>query len=497
MPRSRAAADRARRADGAGAAARAGAHRAAAVGEGHRDRRASARRSASPSTRGGRARGGLRQPAAGRLAAAAPAPAWCSSSRSGAVPTVLFDGIVTETELTPGDRPGSATFDGRPARTSPTSWTWRSATSSTPALDDHLQVLADPGALRGARDPAAGVPAAATGPAAADRADAHPARRPTCVHLAALAARNGYVAYVIPGPVPGASSFYWGPPVRVGLPQPALSVDLGAETNVVSAPTFRTDARAPDAASTGERAGPAAPAEPCRCRPGPACGRRWPPCRCGRSDPTCARRRLRESGHRRRDRAGPGAGGQVDRASTRWSARARLDGARYGAVLRPRGLVGVRGAGWSHDGLWYVRRVVHDLAPGGRTGSSSCRSRGLRLHGHRSVVDMTAFFGKYRGHGRRQRRPACSAAGCRSRCPAVLGERPAELGRGRASRTPATRSGLFAVPPVGANVWVEFEAGDPDHPILGRLLLGAGPGPGRRACRRRRCSKTDGGDDHR
>ena len=33
-----------------------------------------------------------------------------------------------------------------------------------------------------------------------------------------------------------------------------------------------------------------------------------------------------------------------------------LDGARYGAVLRPRGLVGLRGAGWSHDGLWYVRR---------------------------------------------------------------------------------------------------------------------------------------------
>ena len=41
-----------------------------------------------------------------------------------------------------------------------------------------------------------------------------------------------------------------------------------------------------------------------------------------------------------------------------------LDGARYGAVLRPRGLVGLRGAGWSYDGLWYVRQVVHQLAPG-------------------------------------------------------------------------------------------------------------------------------------
>ncbi|EWT07985.1 baseplate assembly protein [Intrasporangium chromatireducens Q5-1] len=27
------------------------------------------------------------------------------------------------------------------------------------------------------------------------------------------------------------------------------------------------------------------------------------------------------------------------------------------------------------------------------------------------------------------------------------------------------QSGVFAVPPVGAGVWVEFEAGDPDYPI--------------------------------
>jgi uncharacterized protein involved in type VI secretion and phage assembly len=27
------------------------------------------------------------------------------------------------------------------------------------------------------------------------------------------------------------------------------------------------------------------------------------------------------------------------------------------------------------------------------------------------------------------------------------------------------QTGLFAVPPVGSSVWVEFERGDPDHPI--------------------------------
>ena len=45
-------------------------------------------------------------------------------------------------------------------------------------------------------------------------------------------------------------------------------------------------------------------------------------------------------------------------------AEGKADGGRYGAVLRARGLVGMRGAGLSHDGLWYVRKVVHTLAPG-------------------------------------------------------------------------------------------------------------------------------------
>ena len=100
-----------------------------------------------------------------------------------------------------------------------------------PALDDYLQVLAilAPYAAQGIL-PAA-VPAARDGPAAADRAGAHAADDGPASPGRARGP-HGYVAYVVPGPVPGVSTFYWGPPVRVGLPQPALSVDLGAQTNV-------------------------------------------------------------------------------------------------------------------------------------------------------------------------------------------------------------------------------------------------------------------------
>ena len=37
-----------------------------------------------------------------------------------------------------------------------------------------------------------------------------------------------------PGPAPGMSIAYWGPEIRVGVPQPALNVDMDAHTNVES-----------------------------------------------------------------------------------------------------------------------------------------------------------------------------------------------------------------------------------------------------------------------
>jgi hypothetical protein len=37
--------------------------------------------------------------------------------------------------------------------------------------------------------------------------------------------------------------------------------------------------------------------------------------------------------------------------------------------------------------------------------------------------------------------------------------------------------GLFAVPSVGAKVWVEFEGGDPDYPICAGGFWGAGEAP--------------------
>ena len=44
-----------------------------------------------------------------------------------------------------------------------------------------------------------------------------------------LAQQCGYVFYLEPGPVPGTSKAYWGPEIRVGEPQPALTREHGRQ----------------------------------------------------------------------------------------------------------------------------------------------------------------------------------------------------------------------------------------------------------------------------
>jgi hypothetical protein len=44
-----------------------------------------------------------------------------------------------------------------------------------------------------------------------------------------------------------------------------------------------------------------------------------------------------------------------------------VDSATYGNLLQARGLVGLRGVGLAHDGLWYVQQVTHQIKHGSYT----------------------------------------------------------------------------------------------------------------------------------
>lgn len=103
---------------------------------------------------------------------------------------------------------------------------------------------------------------------------------------------------------------------------------------------------------------------------------------------------------------------------------------------------------------------------------------------------MSQFFGKYRGNVENNIDPMLLGR-CQVSVPAVLGD-------GRLSWampcTPYAGSGVgfFAIPPVGANVWVEFEGGDTDYPIWSGCFWGVGEAPATPAIPQMKVLKTDG-----
>jgi len=174
-----------------------------------------------------------------------------------------------------------------------------------------------------------------------------------------LAAQAGYVFYVDPGPVPGTNVAYWGPEIKVGSPQPALNLDMDAHKNVDSLRfNFNTaNTTIPIVLIQNSLTKIPIPL------PIPKLNPLQPPLGAIPA-PITNVTVLRETA-----KLPPAAAILRGLAAASMSADAvsgsgTLDVVRYGRVLKARQLVGVRGAGSAHDGLWFVRSVTHTLGRG-------------------------------------------------------------------------------------------------------------------------------------
>ena len=184
-----------------------------------------------------------------------------------------------------------------------------------------------------------------------------------------LAQANGYVFYIEPVTF-GASRAYWGPEIRAGFPQPALNVDMGDATNVTDL-DVSNDALAPEGVAGTF-------VDPILKRPWPIPqlpSLRLPPLSASPA-PAHRTRRLRSTAQQDPVQAATTAVAAVSTTPEPVTATGQADGVRYGHVLRARGLVGVRGAGLSQDGLYYVRRVTHRLREGSWTQSFTLSREG-------------------------------------------------------------------------------------------------------------------------
>ena len=81
----------------------------------------------------------------------------------------------------------------------------------------------------------------------------------------------------------------------------------------------------------------------------------------------------------------------------------------------------------------------------------------------RDTQDTERHYGKYRGLVTINVDPL-SLGRLKAMVPEVLGEVPSSWALPCAPYA-GTGSGLFAIPPIGAGVWIEFEAGDVSRPI--------------------------------
>jgi hypothetical protein len=290
----------------------------------------------------------------------------------GVVPRVVMDGVITRTELQPGDRPGQArlTITGEDVAVM---LDMTERTAEHPAQDDPvIAVKILLGYPQLGMVPKVFPPPTLDPPLPIERT---PVQQGTDLEqLETMAGRHGYVFYVEPGPVPGMNTGYWGPPIRIGLPQRALTINMGAETNATLG-AFGTNALGPTSVEGKVQDRTTGQAIPVRSlpplRPPLAAKPAWLV-----NQPNVRSTQFRESGLST-IQALARAQGTAEGTSDAVTVDGQLDAARYGDVLLARSLVGVRGAGYDHDGFWYVKSVTHDIRPGAYTQSFSLAREGL------------------------------------------------------------------------------------------------------------------------
>lgn len=286
------------------------------------------------------------------------------------MPAVLMDGVITRQDLGPSDEPGASTLTVTGEDLS-VLMDLRHERMCYPAMAHNVRAM-----LICAKYAMYGVVPLAVPPVITDvpnPAEQIPIQSSTdLAYLRSMASEVGYVFYIDPGPVPGASIAYWGPQVRVGPLQPALTINMGAATNVESL-SFSFDGLSRTQytitytePNTKLSIGIPVPDisllhPPLAARP--AVALRQEPL------PDISDRKVSEVlllGLSRSSESADAITGQ-----------GKLDVLRYGHVLKARQLVGVRGAGIAYDGVYYVTSVTHEIKRGDYHQSFSLSRDGL------------------------------------------------------------------------------------------------------------------------
>lgn len=179
-------------------------------------------------------------------------------------------------------------------------------------------------------------------------------------YLKQLAQKCGYLFFVEPGPLPGQSIAYFGPDVNIPIPQSALSINLDAATNVESM-SFSLDGMAKKVRiytimdPITKKIPIPIPVPNINVFKPPMGARPTPPSKIEFAD---------DVAQADATEAAQGILGFLMNNTAAVTGNGSLDVMRYKHILKARMMVGVRGAGITYDGMYYVDSVTHNIKPG-------------------------------------------------------------------------------------------------------------------------------------
>lgn len=290
----------------------------------------------------------------------------------GGLPQVLVDGIVTDRQVNASSQAGQSTLT-LTGEDLTVKMDLEERVVEHPAQNEMLIVLKILGQYA-----ALGVAPFVVPPPSLDfpnPLERIPVQRGTDLsYLRTMASRFGYVFYLDPGPVPGINKAYWGPPIRGGVPQPAITVGNDAHANCSSVNIqynglgpIKVNGQVKDRQLDVDL--PVVAFAPLRF---PLAA--LPSWLVQGGD---VKTQIIDTSGLTYAQAFARAQGMVDAAADNVTVTGQIDVARYGGVLRARGVVGLRGVGYMHDGLYYVKSVSHSLEPGGYTQSFTLEREGV------------------------------------------------------------------------------------------------------------------------
>jgi hypothetical protein len=307
------------------------------------------------------------------LAAGAPIPMLrvILIATTGFLPRVLMDGVITHHEITPDAMSGSSTLTITGEDLSAVMNQVDLSGLPFPGMSPDLRVLTILSKYAAFGVIPMVVPAIA--PDVPIPIDKIPTQKGTdLAYIRQLAKEAGYVFYIDPGPVPGVSTAYWGPQIKVGLPQPALNVNLDSWTNVESL-SFRYEPQSavlPIVFLQEPNSKATIPV------PIPSVNPLNPPLGAVIPIPTTIEE-MKDTAKLSPAQALMIGLARATETGDVVTGEGRLDVMRYGSILNARELVGVRGAGLGFDGLHYVQRTTHQLKRGEYKQSFTLKRNGI------------------------------------------------------------------------------------------------------------------------